>query len=246
MWSMLLFLSVYRSGVSVYNVIHAALSVSLALWSIGLQRDPCSSFCQFSALVYRFTMWFIQLFLSVYRSGASVYNVIHAALSVSLPFWNIGLQCDSCSSFCQFTVLEYRFTMWSMQLFLSVYRSGVSVYNVIHAALSVSLPFWSIGLQCDSCSSFCQFTVPEYLFTMGSMLPFLSVYRSGVSVCNDPYCSFCHFTVLEYQLTMWSMLLFLSAYRSGVSVYIVIHAALSVSLPFWSIGLQCDPCCSFC
>jgi ferredoxin len=151
---------------------------------IGLQCDPCSSFCQFSALEYRFTMWFIQLFLSVYRSGVSVYNVIHAALSVSLPFWNIGLQCDSCSSFCQFTVLEYRFTMWSMLLFLSAYRSGVSVYNVIHAARSVSLPFWSIGLQCDPCCSFCQFTFLEYRFTMWFMLLFLSAYRSGVSVYN--------------------------------------------------------------
>jgi hypothetical protein len=97
-----------------------------------------------------------------------VYNVIHAALSVSFPFWSIGLQCDPCSSFCQFSVLEYLFTMWSMLLFLSVYRSGVSVYNVIHAALSVSLALWSICLQCDPCSSFCQFTVLEYRFTMWS------------------------------------------------------------------------------
>jgi hypothetical protein len=184
MWSMLLFLSVYRSGVSVYNVIHAALSVSLPFWSIGLQCDPCCSFCQLTVLEYRFTMWSMLLFLSAYRSRVSVYNVIHAALSVSLPFWSIGLQCDPWCSFCQFTVLEYRFAM-------------------IHTALSVTLPFWSISLQCDPC------------------------------------CSFCQVTVLEYRCTMWSMLLFLSVYRSGVSVYNVIHAALSVSLPFWSISLQC-------
>jgi hypothetical protein len=135
-------------------------------WCIGLQCDSCSSFCLFTVLEYLFTMWSKQLFLSVYRSGVSVYNVIHAALSVSLPFQSICLQWDPCCPFCQFTVLEYRFTMWSMLLFLSAYRSGVSVYNVIHAALSVGLPFWSIGLQCDPCCSFCQLTALEYRSAM--------------------------------------------------------------------------------
>jgi hypothetical protein len=141
-------------------------------WQKELHGSHCKPILQNGKLTDR-AAW--NTLLSAYRSGVSVYNMIHAALSVSLPFWSIGLQCDPCCSFCQLTVLEYRFTMWSMLLFLSVYRSGVSVYNVIHGALSVSLPFWSIGLQ-------------------------------------------------------WSILLFLSLYRSGVSVYTVIHAALSVSL----------------
>jgi hypothetical protein len=166
--------------------------------------------------------------------------ITHSALSVSLSFWSIGLQCDPCSSFCQFTVLEYLFTMWSKPLFLSVYRSGVSVFNVIHAALSVNLPFQSICLQWDPYCPFCQFTVLEYRFTMWSMLLFLLVYRSGVSVCNDPYCSFCHFTVLEYQLTMWSMLLFLSAYRSGVS-YFVIRYSRTVSWQKEQHESHCKP-----
>jgi hypothetical protein len=172
---MQLFLSVYRSGVSVYNVIHAALSVILPFWSIGLQCDPCSSFCQFTALEYLFTMWSMQLFLSAYRSGVSVYNVIHAALSVCLPFWSICLQCDPCCSFCQFTVLEYRFTMWSMLLFLSVYRSGVSVSNVIHAALSVNF-------LCRVCRSLLVFSSLSF-WTMRCRLPLIivSVYLLDIS-----------------------------------------------------------------